>query len=265
MVDYHRPDRNKPAQPPTPAPTPANSPAQGGPISYSKPNAAPPPAPAPATAPTSAPQSQSAPARPVSLTKVTLTKSEPTVSLTKNGSVSGQMRVNLNWNARQQRKGGLFGGTAQLDLDLGAMYELANGDVGVIQALGRSFGDLHYDPWIYLDGDDRSGSNAGGENLYINLAHADKMRRILVFAYIYEGAPSWDQAQGVITVYPESGPQIEVRLDENAGGARFCAIALLTNNGHDLSLRREVRYINGSQRDVDQAYGFGMRWTGARK
>ena len=34
---------------------------------------------------------------------------------------------------------------------------------------------------------------------------------------------------------------------------------------HDLSLRREVRYINGSQRDVDQAYGFGMRWTGARK
>ena len=37
----------------------------------------------------------------VSLSKVTLTKSEPTVSLRKQGAtLSGQMRVNLNWNTR---------------------------------------------------------------------------------------------------------------------------------------------------------------------
>ena len=157
------------------------------------------------------------------------------------------------------------GGTSSLDLDLGCMYELADGSVGVIQALGNSFGSLHNAPYILLDGDDRSGANTAGENLFINLNHLADLRRILVFAYIYEGAPSWDQAQGVITLYPQSGPEVEIRLDELAGGARFCATALFENTGSELTLRREVRYIKGSQADVDRAYGFGMRWTSARK
>ena len=210
----------------------------------------------------------------MNLSKVTLTKASPTVSLTKQGSATGQVRVNLNWNARPSGGGGggmmgkLLGGgggAQSLDLDLGCLYELNDGDKGVIQALGRSFGDLNRPPFIMLDGDDRSGSSVGGENLLINLNHLAAIRRILVFAYIYEGAPSWDKAQGVVTLYPASGPEIEIRLDENAGGARFCAIAMFENHGGELSLRREVRYINGSQKDVDAAYGWGMRWSGARK
>ena len=245
MVDYTRPDRNKPTSPP-----PADS---GPPPSYAK----------------SAPAS----GRPVDLTKVTLTKNAPTVSLTKQGSATGQVRVNLNWNARPAGGGSsggfmgklMGGGSKPLDLDLGCLYELTNGAAGVIQALGRAFGRLDEPPYIMLDGDDRSGTNVGGENLLINLNQLSQIRRILVFAYIYEGAPSWDQAQGVVTLHPASGPEIEIRLDEQASGARFCAIAMFENNGGDLSLRREVRYIQGSQSDVDRAYGFGLRWSAGSK
>ena len=44
-----------------------------------------------------------------------------------------------------------------VDLDLGCLYELADGRKGVIQALGNAFGSLNRRPWILLDGDDRTG------------------------------------------------------------------------------------------------------------
>lgn len=211
--------------------------------------------------------------RPVSLTKVTLTKSSPTVSLTKQGSATGKLHVNLNWNARppqaEQPKGFLkrlaAPASAGIDLDLGCLFELADGRKGVVQALGRQFGSLDSPPYIFLDGDDRSGTNAGGENLFVNLAHSKELKRILVFACIYEGVPSFDQADGVVTLTPAAGAPIEVRLDEAGGTSRMCAIALLENSGGDLSVRREVKYIKGAQDALDREYGWGMDWTPGRK
>ena len=142
------------------------------------------------------------------------------------------IRVNLNWHA--QAAGGI-------DLDLGALYESTDGQKGVVQALGNSFGNLYAPPYVFLDGDDRSGTNTAGENLWINLDHAYSIRRVLVFAYIYEGAASFDYAQGVVTVFPAAGPQIEVRLDDPAGGARFCAIACCTLRQR-LAINREIRF-----------------------
>ena len=49
---------------------------------------------------------------PVSLSKVTLSKAQPSVSLTKSGEKQGSMRVNLNWStgagAPQPKKKGFF-------------------------------------------------------------------------------------------------------------------------------------------------------------
>jgi tellurite resistance protein TerA len=215
----------------------------------------------------------STPAEPVtpavSLSKVTLTKAAPRVSLTKQGSVGGLMRINLNWNARPSGGGGfLKRAPAPIDLDLGCLYEFTDGRKGVVQALGNAFTASPAgisEPVIRLDGDDRSGTNTGGENLIINLAHADKIRRILVFALIYEGVANWADADGVVTLFPATGPQIEVRLDEARNGARICGIALLEQSGGDLSVRREVNYIEGSQSKLDAAYGWGMNWAPGRK
>ena len=243
-------------------------------IDYNKPRPTKSPTPAQQPAPAQAPQPANSGA-PVSLSKVALTKSAPTISLTKQGGARGMMRVNLNWNARpagggggggflKRAMGGAAGGGA-IDLDLGCFYEFTDGSKSVVQALGNAFRDKGAsDAIIWLDGDDRSGSNTGGENLYVNLDRVSEIRRALVFAYIYEGVPNWAAADGVVTLFPASGPQVEVRLDEAAAGKSFCAIAMLENTGGDLSVRREVRYV-GSHREVDSAYGWGIRWTAARK
>ncbi|MGK5682374.1 TerD family protein [Actinoplanes sp. URMC 104] len=211
-----------------------------------------------------------APTPPVSLSKVSLTKSTPTVSLTKQGSATGVLRVNLNWNQQAASGGGLFRKKSApgVDLDLGCLYEYTDGSKGVVQALGGMFEDYHTfgdEPICRLDGDDRSGANSQGENLLVDLRHRDAIRRILVFAFIYEGVPNWAAADGVVTVFPASGPQIEVRLDEADDQAITCAIAMIENTGNDLSVRREIRYIRGGQDVLDALYGWGMQWSPGSK
>ncbi|MEJ3654791.1 tellurium resistance protein [Actinomycetes bacterium KLBMP 9759] len=206
---------------------------------------------------------------PVSLSKVTLTKSAPSVSLTKGGATGGQLRVNLQWTSGAQERRGLFGGkrtSGGIDLDLACLWEFTDGSKGVVQALGNAFQAPYQGaPIIRLDGDDRSGSAVGGENMYIDLSRVREIRRILVFAFIYEGVPNWASADGVVTLYPVSGPEIEVRLDEPDSSSPTCVIAMLENQGGDLVVRREVNYIRGGQADVDRAYGWGMEWARGRK
>lgn len=224
----------------------------------------------PADEPAAAPAGSDQPGA-VSLSKVTLTKSAPTVSLAKSGA--GQVRVNLSWTARTPGSGGggflrklTGGGGGQIDLDLACLWEFTDGSKGVVQALGNSYqAPTSGAPIVRLDQDDRSGSSAGGENLFIDASRAADIRRILVFTFIYEGTPNWAEANATVTLVPAAGPQIEVHLDEPAAGARSCAIALIENQGGELVVRREVNYIKGGQDKVDQAYDWGMNWSPGRK
>jgi tellurite resistance protein TerA len=195
--------------------------------------------------------------------RVTLTKAAPAVSLSKQGAGTGILRVNLNWAARPPAYG-----QPPVDLDLACLYQLADGNLGCVQALGNAFtARVHpqASPVIWLDADDRSGSASGGENMMIDLSQAQWLRRVLVFAFIYEGAPNWAAANAVATLLPASGPQVEIRLDEPDPYATMCAIAILENVNGELVVRREVRYIRGGHAQLDQAYGWGMQWTTGRK
>ncbi len=255
-IDYTKRPQT-PAQPPVPPPSAPQAPPAYG---------APPP-----------PQQHQQQGGNVSLSKLTLTKSAPSVSLSKTGGGGGVLRVNLNWNARPegQATGGFFkrlaagASSGAIDLDLGCLYEYADGSKGVVQALGNAFRGQHPLPSgesiIWLDADDRSGTNTGGENLHVDLRHTASIRRVIVFALIYEGVPNWGAADAVVTMFPASGPQIEVRLDEHDPRARICAVALLENRGGELVVNREVRYINGGQDVLDRQYGWGMNWSPGRK
>jgi tellurite resistance protein TerA len=147
------------------------------------------------------------------------------------------------------------------------MYEFTDGTKGIVQALGNAFQSPGAGgaPVIRLDGDDRSGSSTGGENMFIDLAQTQHIRRILVFTFIYQGTPNWAAADAVVTLYPVSGPEIEVRLDESDPRSPSCVIAVIENVDGELVVRREVRYIQGNQSAVDRAYGWGMNWTPGRK
>ncbi|MFD7465553.1 TerD family protein [Streptomyces tendae] len=270
-ISVDEPQHAPRATPPAPAPPPPAQPAPTAPPAPpAYPVTAPPPPPPPATAPP-APS-----AEPVRLTKVTLTKAAPSVSLTKQGGTSGAMRVNLNWQVRKQ-----FSGWARklgrpvamhddLDLDLCCLYELSDGSKGVVQALGNAFGALHQPPFIHLDGDDRTGAVSTGENLTISLDHQRYFRRILVFVTIYEGARSFADLHATVTLQPQYGAPVDFSLDECTVPSTVCALALITNTGSDLVVQREARYLVpdrgvSPQRTVDHAYGWGMNWTPGRK
>jgi tellurite resistance protein TerA len=198
--------------------------------------------------------------------RVTLTKRAPVVSLTKQGGTTGELRVGLNWQAPSgyRSKGG------GIDLDLCALFELTDGSKGVVQALGGAFGSLRQPPFILLDGDDRTGAAADGENLTVNLDHLAHFRRILVFVTIYEGARSFAGLHATVTLRPQHGAPIDFALDECTVDSDVCALALLTREGRDLVVRREARYLVprtgvSPQRTVDYAYGWGLNWTPGRK
>ncbi|MFI1224705.1 MULTISPECIES: TerD family protein [unclassified Streptomyces] len=260
------PAQPRPAAPVAPAPVPpAPVPPAPAPVAPTPP--APPAPPAPVAPPA---------AQPVRLTKITLTKSTPSVSLAKQGGTSGALRVNLNWEVRKQFKGwGAKLGRAvamhaDLDLDLCALYELADGRKGVVQSLGNAFGSLNQPPFIHLDGDDRTGALSTGENMTINLDHKDLLRRVLIFVTIYEGARSFADLHATVTLQPQNGAPIDFSLDECTVPSTVCALTLITNNGGDLTVQREARYLVpdrgvSPQRTIDAAYGWGMNWTPGRK
>ncbi|MFJ9907771.1 TerD family protein [Streptomyces sp. NPDC101152] len=243
---------------------------------------APPPPPVAASVPMPPPSGPPAPlpppppTAPVRLSKVTLTKAAPAVSLAKQGGTSGALRVNLNWQVRKQfsgwgsKRGEAVALHADLDLDLCALYELTDGSKGVVQALGNAFGSLHRPPYIHLDGDDRTGAVESGENLTVNLDHRQSFRRILVFVTIYEGARSFADLHATVTLQPQYGAPVDFSLDECTVPSTVCALALITNTGNDLVVQREARYLVpergvSPQRTIDRAYGWGMNWTPGRK
>lgn len=262
-----------PAAPPVGPPVNLPPPA-GPPVTMPPPVAPPVTMPPPVAPPVHLPPPP--PAAPVRLTKVTLTKAAPSVSLAKQGGTSGAMRVNLNWEVRKQfsgwgsKRGRAVAMHADLDLDLCALYELADGRKGVVQALGNAFGSLQRPPYIHLDGDDRTGALASGENLTVNLDRTQDFRRILVFVTIYEGARSFADLHATVTLQPQHGAAIDFSLDECTVPSTVCALALITNTGGDLVVQREARYLVpergvSPQRTVDHAYGWGMNWTPGRK
>lgn len=167
------------------------------------------------------------------------------------------IHINLNWNQSYERKS-LFGTkTYHADLDLGCMYELADGSKGVIQALNKDFGNRRGAPWIYLDKDDRSGLSSTGENLYIT--NPEQLKRIMVFAFVYSPGCKFTDVNGRIKISDNSGTEISIYLDSPESSKKFCAICTLDNRDNTLEITKEERYFTG-HRDADRHYRYGFDW-----
>ncbi|GAA3396061.1 Tellurium resistance [Streptomyces roseoviridis] len=213
---------------------------------------------------------------------IDLTRRRPSVSLSKQGAATGNLRVNLSWRMRSsdierrpRQSSSLLRhplklfkpeevqahtqGVVNVDLDLGCLYELADGSKGVVQPLGGFFGELNEPPYVKLSGDDRFGAPSG-ETIFVNLDHRDAIKRLLFFVYIYDQTPAFDRTQAKVTLYPSNGPRIEIELDEDAPQARSCAVFTVENVKNELVVRREVRFVYGFQAELDRLYGWGLQW-----
>ncbi len=191
------------------------------------------------------------------------------VSLKKKASAGlGEILVNLNWNSRPQNQGllkSLFGGQQGIDLDLGCLCELKDGRKGAVQALGNSFGSLNQPPFVSLDGDDRTGAAAAGENLRINGNQISDIRRVLVYTFIYEGVASWQQADATVTIRYPGAEDLVVKMDDYNSREKMCALALFENmNDETFSVEKIVQFYDGHA-TMDRAFQWGLNWRPGRK
>ena len=203
--------------------------------------------------------------------KVTLKSKGDSFAIKPKGA-TGECMINLNWNQEPAggKKKGLFakvlggGGSGGIDLDLGCLYELNNGLKGAIQPLGDSFGAFGTPPYVLHLGDDRTGAWSEGENMKINLAHIDQLKRVLIYTYIYEGVPDWSATDAVVTLQVPAQPMLEVPMGDQNDKQPFCAIALLEFPGGSINVTKRVTFHNGHP-DCDQAYSWGLRWVAGSK
>ncbi|MBD80329.1 MAG: tellurium resistance protein TerA [Crocinitomicaceae bacterium] len=202
---------------------------------------------------------------PVNLSKVTLTKSQKTVSLEKKSNhAHGKIKVNLNWDRKKSGVLNVFAGGSSVDLDLGAFVRLKNGEQFVIQALGRSFGKYKISPFVQLQGDDRTGDASQGEWLWINGGKWDQIDEVLIFSFIYKGTPNWKGLNAKTTVLVDGQPPVETSLDEGKSGLSCCAIARLINVDSNIHIERVEKYFRGIQ-FMDKAFNWGFRWRAGSK
>lgn len=204
--------------------------------------------------------------------KVTLKSKGDNFQLKSKGA-GGDLLINLNWNQNPQGKkpsgmfakllgGGQSGGA--VDLDLGCLFEMNIGIKGAIQALGNSLGSFNMPPYIQHMGDDRSGTWAEGENMKINLTHISQLKRVLIFAFIYEGVPNWASTDAVVTVKVPGQPVLEVPMGSQMDSRPFCAIAMLDFIGTDIKVTKLLSFHNGHP-DCDRMYNWGLKWVAGQK
>ncbi len=218
------------------------------------------------------------------LSKVTLQNKgdSHTIQLKQKGA-GDEITINLNWNPGDKpKKSGFFGallgsGGSGIDLDLGCFVECANGTKIVID--GLQFSNSHgprnrvtkqgcytESPWVWHMGDDRSGGEmSAGEFILINPLGYSDIRRLTIYAYIYEGVSQWGQTDAVIAIKVPGNPEIVVEMGQQSSPKTFCAIAGLDFVGdNQVRVTRYVTFHNDHS-DCDRTYNWGMRWQAGKK
>lgn len=181
------------------------------------------------------------------------------------------LRITLAWNNVVMESKGfwgrLFGRVRKvgIDLDLGCLYELANGKRGSIQAFGGLYGALNEAPWIHHTGDERTGDTPGiDEALEMSGAHWSNVKRLLVYAYVYKGPTLWAQIKPEMrTQVPGSSPMIITPAILRAD-LPICALATVENMDGGVKLTNICEYFS-SQPAMDRAFGYGIAWEDGRK
>lgn len=147
-----------------------------------------------------------------------------------------------------------------IDLDIGCLYELEDGSRGAIQAFGEKWGAFDGAPYILLPGDEREGDEEGyDEVLHVNGAHWGKIKRMLIYLYIYKGAPSWKEVNPRVMIDVPGEDDLYVTLGAHQDHLHLCAIGGIENIRGGIKLTNYTEYFPGHE-EMDRAFGFGVPW-----
>ena len=163
--------------------------------------------------------------------------------------------------------GKLFGKAkpADIDLDLGILYELADGTKGAIQAFGETLGSYNTPPYLSLSGDEQTGNSRGDDEfIHLNGQEWPKFKRLLVYVYIYRGALDWAQVKPQIHIHVPNEKPMVVTLSSHHKGLGLCAIAGIENVRDGMKITNHTEYFPGHA-EMDRAFGFGIEWADGQK
>ena len=142
---------------------------------------------------------------------------------------------------------------------------MEDGTRGVLQAFGDKYGNFAGYPYLALSGDEKTGNAEGfDEYLAVNAKHWAKIKRILVYAYIYEGAARWSDITPQIIVDVPGENDLVARLGAHNDALDLCAIAELENVRGGIKLTNRSEYFPGHE-EMDRAFGFGLEWSEGSK
>ncbi len=166
---------------------------------------------------------------------------------------------------------------APVDLDLGCYYELRNGKRKLIDALQFSGGEggpkdrvtkqgcYTNPPYIWHTGDDRGDNESSRETIIVNAKGLAFIRRIIVYAYIYEGVAQWNLTDAVVNVNVPYQQSVTVKMGNTNDKRRFCAIAQLDfDNDNAITVKRLVSF-HDTHSDCDRQYGWGFKYQQTHK
>ena len=200
------------------------------------------------------------------------------IDLTKGGSanqVKGEIVINLDWSKGNSGFFGMF--KKPIDLDLGCFVEMRDGGLWCIDGLQFAHnqggprdrqtrqGCYTLNPYVWHNGDDRDGSAMSGENISVNPAKINEIKRMLIYTFIYDGAARWSDTDAVVKVVVPGIDTIEVKMDQQESNKRFCAIAALDFGGdNSITVTKLVTFFDGHP-DCAQAYGWPFKFTPGTK
>lgn len=186
-----------------------------------------------------------------------------------------KIRIGAAWQNIVVEEAGFFGKLFKkarkegVDLDLGCLYELQNGERGSLQAFGDLHGSYKKPPYICLSKDDRTGDDDDDDDgedeiMMINGQKWPEIKRLLVYLYIYGGANDWAQIRPQIQIRVPNEKPMVVSLHTYKSEMSLCAVAGLENVRGGIRLTNYTEYYPGHA-EMDRAFGFGIEWADGEK
>ena len=201
-----------------------------------------------------------------------LSQSGQTAIINPRESGFGDIRIGAAWdNIIPGEQSGLFtkllrkAAKQGVDIDLGCLYELHDGRRGAIQAFGDLYGDFKNPPYLHHSGDERTGDAEGDDEfVHVNGNHWPEIKRILVYVYIYHGAPNWEMIKPQIKVLVKDEHPMIVTPSAHQSELAVCAIAMIENVRNGIKFTNHTEYFPGHA-EMDRAFGFGLEWDDGQK
>lgn len=195
------------------------------------------------------------------------------INLQKGSGTANEIKINLDWSMNVEH----HSQNRAIDLDLGCFYELRNGAKTLIDGLQFSHGRggsrneqtrqgcYTKAPYIWHVGDDRGSDTESGETILVNTESISKIKRIIVYTFIFDGVAKWAQTDAVVRVSIPGNDEVLVKMGQQDSTKRFCAIASIEINPDCSMTIQKLVTFHDNHSDCDREYGWGFNYTPGSK